>query len=158
MGPTDADGGPLVFTGDRFGMAWSDRRDARGAVSDYEIYFNLINPDGTKRMPDLRLTHAEVSRSANRWRGQAKNSWCCGKTTAKGSPKAETSSMPTHQCRRRAHRRKCEAHRRWGQGPIPPAIAAGERSLGVTWRRSDKGSHQLMFAPFHHDSNLWPNQ
>ncbi len=58
-GPADGYGGPLVWTGDRFGLAWSDRRDARGSVINYEIYFNIVNPDGTKRNADLRVSHAD---------------------------------------------------------------------------------------------------
>jgi hypothetical protein len=54
----DAYGGPLAWTGDRYGLAWSDRRDARGGINNYEVYFNLANPDGTKRMADLRVTNA----------------------------------------------------------------------------------------------------
>jgi hypothetical protein len=49
----DAQGGPMVWTGDRYGIAWSDRRD-----SDYEIYFNTFGPDGSKLGPDVRITEA----------------------------------------------------------------------------------------------------
>ncbi|MBI5532365.1 MAG: putative metal-binding motif-containing protein [Deltaproteobacteria bacterium] len=50
----DASGGALVWTGDRYGIAWNDRRNG-----DYEIYFNQIGPDGTKLYPDLRITAAD---------------------------------------------------------------------------------------------------
>src|SRR5262249_40031910 len=53
--PADGYGGPLVWTGDRYGIAWSDRREARGGVINYEVYFNIVNPDGTKRIADVRL-------------------------------------------------------------------------------------------------------
>ena len=49
----DNSGGPIVWVGDRFGVAWQDRRD-----SDYEIYFTLLDPVGTKVAPDTRLTFA----------------------------------------------------------------------------------------------------
>lgn len=49
----DASGGPLVFTGDRFGLAWEDRRSG-----DYEIYFATLGPDGKKLRQDVRLTDA----------------------------------------------------------------------------------------------------
>src|SRR5262249_51076742 len=57
LGPADAYGGPLAWAGDRFGLAWSDRRDARAHDNNYEIYFNIVNPAGTKRNADLRVTH-----------------------------------------------------------------------------------------------------
>lgn len=48
----DAIGGPSVWTGDRYGSVWSDRRDG-----DYEIYFNTFGPDGAKLGPDLPITN-----------------------------------------------------------------------------------------------------
>jgi hypothetical protein len=50
----DASGGPLVWSGDRYGVAWMDRRHG-----DYEIYFNQLHPDGTKLYPDIRITNAD---------------------------------------------------------------------------------------------------
>ncbi|RYE89645.1 MAG: hypothetical protein EOO75_11465 [Myxococcales bacterium] len=47
----DAQGGPMVWTGDRYGMAWSDRRNG-----DYEIYANTFGPDGAKLGPDVRVS------------------------------------------------------------------------------------------------------
>ena len=49
----DADGAVMVWTGDRYGIAWSDRRH-----QDYEIHFNLTDRMGTKLIPDVRLTNA----------------------------------------------------------------------------------------------------
>jgi hypothetical protein len=49
----DATGGSLVWTGDRYGIAWNDRRN-----NDYEVYFNQIGPDGTKLHADVRITDA----------------------------------------------------------------------------------------------------
>jgi hypothetical protein len=49
----DASGAVLVYTGDRFGLAWEDRRSG-----DYEIYFTTLGPDGKKVREDLRLTNA----------------------------------------------------------------------------------------------------
>ena len=48
----DADGGFLVWTGDRYGVAWMDRR-----FQDYEIFFNLTDAYGTKLIPDVRLSN-----------------------------------------------------------------------------------------------------
>jgi hypothetical protein len=50
----DAAGGPVQWIGDRFGVAWEDRRDA-----DYEIYFTLLDATGKKVVPDVRVTAAD---------------------------------------------------------------------------------------------------
>src|SRR5262249_16211298 len=50
----DASGGPIVWIGDRYGLAWQDRRD-----SDYEVYFTELGPDGAKVYPDTRITFAQ---------------------------------------------------------------------------------------------------
>ncbi|HEY1956477.1 MAG TPA: putative metal-binding motif-containing protein [Polyangiaceae bacterium] len=45
-------GTSVAWTGDRFGIAWSDRRDG-----NYEIYFALLDPTGKKMAPgDERIT------------------------------------------------------------------------------------------------------
>lgn len=49
----DASGGSLVWTGDRYGMAWNDRRNG-----NYEIFFNQLQPDGTKLYQDIQITDA----------------------------------------------------------------------------------------------------
>lgn len=49
----DADGAVIVWTGDRYGIAWSDRRH-----QDFEVYFNLTDRLGTKLIPDVRLSTA----------------------------------------------------------------------------------------------------
>jgi hypothetical protein len=49
----DSSGGPIVWIGDRYGVAWQDRRDG-----DYEAYFTLLAPDGSKVIPDTRLSFA----------------------------------------------------------------------------------------------------
>jgi hypothetical protein len=49
----DASGGPLVWVGDRFGVAWQDRRDG-----NYEAYFSILKPDGSKATADTRLSFA----------------------------------------------------------------------------------------------------
>lgn len=50
----DATGGPIVWVGDRYGVAWQDRRDG-----DYEIYFSLLDRDGRKvQGGDRRISNA----------------------------------------------------------------------------------------------------
>ncbi len=48
----DANDGVLVWTGDRYGVAWMDRR-----FQDYEVFFNLTDAYGTKLIPDVRLSN-----------------------------------------------------------------------------------------------------
>lgn len=50
----DSTGGPIVWVGDRYGLAWQDRRDG-----NYETYFTLLNDAGEKLMADRRLSHAQ---------------------------------------------------------------------------------------------------
>ena len=47
----DSSGGPIVWIGDRYGLAWQDRR-----FGNYEIFFALLAPDGTKATSDVRLS------------------------------------------------------------------------------------------------------
>ncbi len=49
----DAEAGPVIWNGDRYGTVWQDRRFA-----DYEIFFNTLGADGVKQMPDVRLTNS----------------------------------------------------------------------------------------------------
>lgn len=50
----DASGGPIVWIGDRYGVAWQDRRDG-----DYEVYFSLLDQDGSKvQGGDRRISNA----------------------------------------------------------------------------------------------------
>ncbi len=49
----DSSGGPIVWIGDRYGVAWQDRRDG-----NYEAYFALLNQAGVKATPDTRLSFA----------------------------------------------------------------------------------------------------
>ncbi|HMY18502.1 MAG TPA: putative metal-binding motif-containing protein [Polyangium sp.] len=49
----DNAGGPIVWVGDRYGVAWQDRRSG-----DYEVYFTLLDENGAKVLADQRLTDA----------------------------------------------------------------------------------------------------
>ncbi len=49
----DTFAGPVEWTGEVFGMAWTDRRD-----ENFEVYFNQFDVDGEKLTPDLRVTTA----------------------------------------------------------------------------------------------------
>jgi hypothetical protein len=44
----------IVWSGSTFGLAWHDDRD-----TDYDMYFTFAGRDGSKPIPDIRLTYAE---------------------------------------------------------------------------------------------------
>lgn len=48
----DANTGAIIWTGDRYGVTWSDRR-----TGNYEVYFNTFSPDSVKTGPDIQLTN-----------------------------------------------------------------------------------------------------
>jgi hypothetical protein len=49
----DSSGGPIVWTGDRFGVLWQDR-----GFADYEIFFRLLDANGgTVVTPPVRLSN-----------------------------------------------------------------------------------------------------
>src|SRR5262249_55519434 len=135
-GPADAYGGPLIWTGDRYGIAWSDRREARGTVLNYEVYFNLVNPDGTKRNPDLRVTNRDgfsINVSMT-WTGnefvlvwqddgmstiQDQNLLFAQRIDVNGAPIGGNVRLVDDG----------------GVGQTGPVIATGIKSLGVVWMR-----------------------
>jgi hypothetical protein len=47
----DAEGGPLAWTGDRYGLAWSDRR-----TGNYDIWFAPLDAEGKKLGPDVQIS------------------------------------------------------------------------------------------------------
>lgn len=49
----DNAGGPVVWVGDRYGVAWQDRRSG-----DYEVYFTLLDEGGNKVLADQKITDA----------------------------------------------------------------------------------------------------
>ncbi|MFT3772798.1 MAG: putative metal-binding motif-containing protein [Minicystis sp.] len=50
----DASSGPVVWVGDRYGVAWQDRRSG-----DYEVYFTILDATGAKKHADTQLTFAD---------------------------------------------------------------------------------------------------
>ncbi|HKQ71559.1 MAG TPA: putative metal-binding motif-containing protein, partial [Polyangiaceae bacterium] len=149
--PADAYGGPLAWTGDRFGIAWTDRRDARGSTINYEVYFNLVNPDGTKRTADVRLTHADYF-SINvsmAWTGnQFVVVWQDDGLTKHDDNGIFAQRVDVNGA---AIGGNVRLHEDDGRGQTAPAIAAGPRSLGVAWMHGDSQSHELVFAAFDYE-------
>jgi hypothetical protein len=147
--PADAFGGPLAWTGDRYGLAWSDRRDARGGIN-YEIYFNIVNPDGTKRNADTRLTHAEgfsISPSLA-WTGNEFVVAWQDDGMGFGENAIFAQRVDVNGAAVGGNQRLIDDG---GFGQTSPAIAAGKRTIGAVWMRGDATSHQLMFAVFDHE-------
>lgn len=51
---SDTFAGPIVWSGNAYGVAWEDRRD-----EDYEVYFNRLTAQGGKLGADVRVTAAQ---------------------------------------------------------------------------------------------------
>ncbi len=150
--PADAYGGPLVWIGDRYGIAWSDRREARGRTLNYEVYFNLVNPDGTKRNADLRVTNAEgfSINVALAWTGnEFVLVWQDDGISFSGQDALFAQRVDVSGAAIGGNVRLVDDD---NAGQTGPTIAAGVRSLGVVWLRGDAEHHEIMFAPF--DSEL----
>jgi hypothetical protein len=151
-GPADAYGGPLVWTGDRYGIAYSDRRDARGETLNYEVYFNLVNPDGTKRNADLRITRQDGF-SINVTMAWTGNEFVLIWEDDGMSPRGDQNLLfgqrvDVNGALIGGNVRLIDDG---GVGQTGPVIAPGLRSLGVVWFRGDAQQHELMFAPFDHE-------
>jgi hypothetical protein len=148
----DAFGGPLVWLGDRFGLTWSDRRDARDRDDNYEIYFNLVNPDTSKRLPDVRITQAPrfSINPAIAWTGSEfivlwqddgltptmQNTLFGQRLDVNGTPIGSNLRL---------------ANDGYDQ---TPSIAVGQRSVGIVWMRGLPLDQHIMFAVF--DQELQP--
>ena len=147
--PADVIGGSLVWIGDRLGVVWSDRREARGGIINWETYFNLLNPDRTKQRADVRLTRAEgFSLQASvvftglefvvLWQDDGQNAFGVDEIYAQridrdGALLGDNVKLVSDGL----------------QVQTAPAFAAGQRSLGVTWVRGGvDGNHHVMFTPF----------
>jgi hypothetical protein len=148
--PADTTGGAVIWIGDRFGVTWSDRREARGGILNWEVYFNLLNPDRTKRTADIRITNAEgfSLNSSVVWTGlEFVVVW-----QDDGMNVFELDEIYGQRIDRDGGLVGGN-DKMGGQGPelhTAPAIAAGRRSLGLAWVDSDAldGTHHVLFAPY----------
>lgn len=143
----DTSGGPVEWVGDRFGVAWQDRRDG-----DYEIYFSLLDPLGTKVHPDTRLTFApdfsvnvDMAWTGQRfvvvWQDRREGLFnIYGQlVTLDGAP--EGSNVPLSDVSS-------------GFGNEAPSVAAGVGTLGVAFNRGNASNHFIMFQVY--DTTLAP--
>jgi hypothetical protein len=151
---TDAYGGPIVWIGDRYAVAWSDRRDQRGGVANYEVYFNLVGPNGSKIGPDVRVTEQEgfSENPAVAWTGRNfvlvwqddgmndanKNELYARRMSLDGELIGNPVKLTSGQ----------------SEGDESPAIAWSGSTLGVAWTRGDASTHRIMFRTF--DQKLAP--
>jgi hypothetical protein len=150
LNPADAYAGVLAWTGDRYGVAWIDRRDARGTVSNYEIYFNIINPDGTKRGPDIRVTGTpgfsiavQLVWTGNEfvvgWQDDGQNRFALDEVFAQ--------RIDLNGTLLGANVRLIDGN---GVGRVSPALAASKGSIALVSTR-ETPDHELMFATFDHE-------
>lgn len=138
----DATGGMLAWTGDRYGMAWSDRRDG-----NYEVYFNRLGREGSKLGPDVRVTSATgfsiysqiafngvnfvlVWQDGRNGRFEVMGQRVDGDGNLVGDNIALT------------------------EGGLPsesPAMAVGSHDVGVAWEHGGTSGHGIRFKRFTHD-------
>ena len=133
-----------AWTGDRFGVAWSDRRDG-----NYEIYFALLDASGKKMAPgDERIT---VSKGFSlypsiAWTGQEfVIVW--QEETGSADFKIQGQRLDL-EGRLIGNIATLTAGAHDDQGPV---VAAGRNELGVAWVRQSSLTQDIVFQPFAFD-------
>jgi len=139
----DNAGGPLVWIGDRYGIAWQDRRSG-----DYEIYFTLLDGNGAKVLPDTRLSNADgfsVNVSLGWTGGEFIVAWqderdglfdvFAQRVSIDGAPIGSNVKLT----------------QAFNVGNEAPQMAAGLSSIGVTWAPGDALQHFIQFQVFNQD-------
>jgi len=143
----DGSGGPIVWVGDRYGVAWQDRRDA-----DYEVYFTLLKETGEKAIADQRLSFAtgfsvNVSMAWNGaefivvWQDERFGFFNLigQRVGVDGAPIGSNIELTSDQ---------------QGLGNEAPSVAAGLKGIGVAWALGDAYTHIIQFQTF--DPTLAP--
>jgi len=139
----DSYGGPIVWTGDRYGVAWQDRRDG-----DYEIYFTLLDPEGVKIIADTRLTNSwgfsvnvdlawNGSEFVVLWQDDRTGVFevMAQRVSVDGLPLGGNTTLSPP-----------------GLNNEAPAIASGTQGIGVAWANGDAGFQSIRFQTFAHQS------
>jgi hypothetical protein len=137
----DASGGPIVWVGDRYGLAWQDRRDG-----DYEVYFTILDENGEKVHADTRLTEAfgfsvNVALTWNGtefitvWQDERDGLFNLygQRISVDSEPIGENVAMTDPQ---------------GGFGNEGPSVAAGVTTVGVAWTVGDAFTHFIQFQTF----------
>jgi hypothetical protein len=139
----DNAGGPLVWIGDRYGIAWQDRRSG-----DYEVYFTLLDEGGVKVLPDTRLSFADgfsINLSLTWTGGEFIVVWqderdgffdlFAQRLTIDGAPIGSNVKLTQATV----------------VGNEAPNAAAGLATVGVAWSPGDALQHFIQFQVFNQD-------
>jgi hypothetical protein len=140
----DASGGPIVWVGDRYGLAWQDRR-----TGDYEIFFTILDSAGAKKHPDTQLTFAQgfsvnVSMAWNSsefilvWQDDRDGIFNLygQRVSVDAAPIGSNIQLTTNA---------------GNLGNEAPSVAAGFKTVGVAWALGDASSHLINFQTFSPD-------
>jgi len=137
-------GTSIAWTGDRFGIAWSDRRDG-----NYEVYFALLDPTGKKMAPgDERITVSDGYSlyPSLVWTGQ-EFAMVWQEEKGDGDFKLEGQLLDLDG-RLVGNIVTMTSGAYDNQGP---SLAAGRTELGLVWVRQDTTSQAIVFQPFGFD-------
>jgi hypothetical protein len=143
---TDAAGSgtSVVWTGDRFGISWSDRRDG-----NYEIYFALLDPTGKKMAPgDERITISQGFSiyPSLVWTGQQfVIAWQEEKSSGDFKLQAQRLDIDGRLIGNIASLTAGNADE---QGPT---LVAGKTELGLVWVHRTTTVQSIVFQPFNFD-------
>jgi hypothetical protein len=140
----DAQDGRSVWTGDRYGLAWAQRE----GLNDYDIYFNIANPDGTKRRADVRITHSPGFSINNSLL------WTGNEFVLIWQDEGLDPLVPDTD---RIYGQRIDLNGNLLGAPIPlignsdgkqinPSVAAGPTSVGLLWFRQRGSQSELMFG------------
>jgi len=143
---TDAAGSgtSVAWTGDRFGIAWADRRDG-----NYEIYFALLDPTGKKMAPgDERIT---VSSGYSLYPSLV---WTGQEFAMVWQEEKDNGDFTLQGQRLDLDGRLVGNIATLTAGPFDnqgPSLAAGKTELGLVWVRQNATSQATVFQPFAFD-------
>lgn len=143
---TDAAGSgtSVAWTGDRYGIAWSDRRDG-----NYEVYFALLDPTGKKMAPgDERITVSDGFSlyPSLVWTGQEfAMVWQEERGNGDFRLEGQRIGLDGHLIGNIASITSGASD---DQGP---SLAAGRTELGLVWVRHTGPSQSILFQPFNFD-------
>lgn len=143
---SDASGGPLVWTGDRYGVAWQERPDG-----DYEVLFRLLDASGaTVVTPPVQLSNApgfsvnvDLAFTGTRfvavWQDERSGQFnIMGRTVSlDGVPTSDEIVLVD-------------------PGNFPneaPAVAASSQGIGVAFGHGDALAHFIQFRAYDFDLN-----
>ncbi len=135
----------LAWTGDRYGIAWSDRRDG-----NFEVYFALLDPTGKKMAPgDERITVSDGFSlyPSLVWTGQDfAMVWQEERNNGQFKLQGQRIDLDGHLVGNIVSLTSGSAD---DQGPV---LAAGKSELGLAWVRQTGSPQQtIVFEPFAFD-------